>query len=679
MKPVFKVLPLSALIASASLTAAENNIDLPDLVVSADFRPTLASETAVSLTAVDEETISARNAQHIEEILNLVPNVNVSSGGSRANYFQIRGMGETSQFQAPINPSVGLIVDGIDFSRTGSAATLFDVESVQVLRGPQGTKFGTNALAGTILLRSKEPTAETSIHAEAGVAEYGTYNAGIAVGGTLIEDKVLGRASIFSHQSDGYMDNDFLNRDDTMQQDEITARGKLKFLVSDDFTIDVSYVHLDIDNGYDAFTLDNSRTSQSNEPGQDKNLSNGVALKTDWQAANGVTVQTETSYLQSDVVYSFDYDWTNANFNSIFERDRENTSFDIRALSGVNNRIFNDSTDWTIGFFYYDQDEAIDIDDDFGDTFTGDYDTKNTALYGQLDTQLTEKLTLVTGLRVEKFKADYKDTRAVNADTDENLLGGKIGLNYQVNDDHLAFTSLSRGYKSGGINNDNSVTLTDSERRFDTEYNYTVETGLKSFWLDKRMVTDITLFYTQRRDAQINNSLQLSGGGFAILTSNAADAVHQGLEASMNWLVTDKFRVLASLGYLDARFDDYNTASVSLGDRQVAHAPNYTFSVGTEVYPSVNWTVRANIEGKDEFYFSDSHNEQSSSYAIVNASADYSVKNWTVSIWARNLFDRDYYTRGFFFDNTPPTYTDPEKYVQYAEPRVAGITVKYDY
>jgi outer membrane receptor protein involved in Fe transport len=354
MKPVFKLLPLTAFIASATLAAAENNIELPDLVVGADFRPTLASEAAVSLTVIDEEVVSARSAQHVEEILNLVPNVNVSSGGSRANYFQIRGMGETSQFAAPINPSVGLIVDGIDFSRTGSAATLFDVESVEVLRGPQGTKFGTNALAGTILLRSKEPTAETSIHAEAGVAEYGTYNAGIAVGGTLVENKVLGRASIYSHQSDGYMDNAFLNRDDTMEQDELTARGKLRFLVSDNFTLDVNYIHLDIDNGYDAFTLDNSRTSQSNQPGQDKNRSNGVAIETNWQAPNGITLQTETTYLQSDVIYSFDYDWTNADFNSIFERDRENASFDIRVLSGVNNRIFGGTTDWTIGFYYYD-------------------------------------------------------------------------------------------------------------------------------------------------------------------------------------------------------------------------------------------------------------------------------------------------------------------------------------
>src|SRR5690606_6721037 len=94
-------------------------IDLPAVITSADFRPSTAAETPVSLTEIDEETIEARGAQHLEEVLNLAPNVNVSSGASRGQFFQIRGIGERSQFTAPLNPSVGLVIDGIDFSRTG--------------------------------------------------------------------------------------------------------------------------------------------------------------------------------------------------------------------------------------------------------------------------------------------------------------------------------------------------------------------------------------------------------------------------------------------------------------------------------------------------------------------------------------------------------------------------------
>jgi outer membrane receptor protein involved in Fe transport len=148
----------------------------------------------------------------VEDVLNLAPNVNISSGASRGQYFQIRGIGERSQFAAPLNPSVGLVIDGIDFSRTGGAATLFDIERVEVLRGPQGTLYGTNGLAGTINLRSKQASKELDMHFESTLATYNTRAVGVAVGGPLVEDSLLGRIAVHTHQSDGYMDNDFLGR-----------------------------------------------------------------------------------------------------------------------------------------------------------------------------------------------------------------------------------------------------------------------------------------------------------------------------------------------------------------------------------------------------------------------------------------------------------------------------------
>ena len=135
-------------ILSSTAIADETATELPSMVVSADFRPSLAQETPISLTTIDSAIIESRGAQHIEDVLNLAPNVNISSGASRGQFFQIRGIGVRSQFSAPINPSVGLMIDGIDFSRIGGAATLFDIEQVEILRGPQGTQYGTNALAG---------------------------------------------------------------------------------------------------------------------------------------------------------------------------------------------------------------------------------------------------------------------------------------------------------------------------------------------------------------------------------------------------------------------------------------------------------------------------------------------------------------------------------------------------
>ena len=690
MKPITKRLTLiGLLLTSPAFAADELTVDVPAVITSADFRPSTAVETPVSLTEINRETIEARSAQHLEEVLNLAPNVNVSSGASRGQYYQIRGIGERSQFNAPLNPSVGLSIDGIDFSRTGGAATLFDVESVEVLRGPQGTKFGTNGLAGTIAIRSTEPTKDFNMHVETGLANYNTRNLGIAAGGTIVEDKLLGRASIYTHKSDGYMDNDFLDKDDTQDQDELTFRGKLKLLVTNDLTIDANYMHLNINNGYDAFTLDNSRNSLSDQPGKDKQKTDAVGVKANWQASDAVIIQTEATALNSEIVYSYDADWGFPGqfaaglfpyaATERFDRERDNYSFEVRALSDKAGRIFGDTTDWTIGLFHLNQDEAFLYTSDFiSAPLDGDYDTKNTAIYGQLDTHFTDKLTFITGLRVERFDADYDDTNAVNIKTNDTMVGGKLGLNYQVNKAQLLYTSLSRGYKSGGVNN--GSTLPANQREFDTEYNITLEVGVKSSWLSDRLKTTLAMFYTDRRDPQVKNSISSGVGQFIDFTGNASNATHKGAEASLDWFVTDKFRLLGSLGILDAEFDNHSVQGVSFNGRQVAHAPDYTYSLGAELYPTSAWTIRANVEGKDNFYFSDSHDAKSKSYDIVNASADYRHnKNWKVSIWAKNLFDKDYATRGFFFGNNPAKGYIAETFTQLGQPRVGGMTVTYDY
>lgn len=695
LKPITKPLSLIGLLLATHYGfAAESNktIELSDVVVSADFRPSTAEETPVSLTEIDRETIEARGAQHLEEVLNLAPNVNVSAGASRGRFFQIRGMGILSQYDNPVNPSVGLIIDGIDFSRLGGAATTFDIDSVEILQGPQGTKFGPNAIAGAITMRSAEPTKEFKMRAQTSVGEYNTRNFGAAVGGTIVEDQLLGRASIYTHKSDGYMQNDTLGRDDTQKQDELTFRGKLKLFATDDLTLDFTLMHVNVDNGYDGFTLDNSRHSTSNQPGVDTQNTNAFAVKANWQASDAVVIQSEATYLNSSSTYSFDGDWRTADDGEKHNRDRDNYSFEVRALSDKAGRIFNDSTDWTVGVYRFVQDERFNsrVDyrsygSDYLTQISGKYKTENTALFGQLDSHLTDKLTLVSGLRVEDFKAQYSDSgfvysvaSSVKKNVSETLLGAKLGLNYQAEANQLLYTSLTRGYKPGGINN--NASLPQNERQFNTEYMWSFETGLKSSWLEDSLTTNLAVFYAKRLDAQTHSSTQISGtGNFIEFYDNAARATHQGLEASMDWFLTDRFRVIGSLGYLDAKFDRYqdpDPAAYNPQGRQVAHAPKYTFNLGSEFYANEALTLRANVEGKDGFYFSDSHSAKSNGYALLNASADYKYdKHWKLSIWARNLLDKDYATRGFYFDNGFGT----QRYVQYGEPRVAGLTVSYDY
>ncbi|MBE0439829.1 MAG: TonB-dependent receptor [Gammaproteobacteria bacterium] len=695
-----KVLSIAILCVIATSANAEET-KLPSMIVGADFRPNIALKTPVSLTSINSETIESRGAQHVEDVLNLAPNVNVSSGASRGQYFQIRGIGERSEFKAPLNPSVGLYIDGIDLSRSGGAATLFDIEQVEILRGPQGTLYGANALAGLINLQSKQPTEELAIHVETGIANHNTHNVGVAVGGALIENVLLGRMSVYSYQSDGYMDNSFLGRN-TQDKDEITARGHLKWLVNNDLTLDLNLLHIDIDNGYDAFTFDNTRNSVADQPGKDAQKTDAFALKSDWRANDKIQIQSTVTYSQSDLEYSYDDDWSNANqfdpddfpysgFDQ-YLRDRENYSFEGRILSNENGKIFNNSTAWTVGFYHANQKQDLNrnyFDNDTPDVFpfSNAYDTLNTSIFGQLNSDLSEKLMLISGLRIENWQAEYSDSNSLDIEKDEVLYGGKLGLQYQIEPTHMLFTTLSRGYKAGGINDD--PRLTSNERSFDSEYSWTIEAGIKSAWLEGDLITNITTFYTLRKDAQLKTSLAVPkvlgpGTDFIDYFVNAEKVTNIGVEADLDWFINNQWRVLASVGLLDAVLDDYENPElladgITLSGRRIAHAPAYQFSLGGEYYVTNNWTFRANVEGKDEFYFSNSHNSKSNSYVLVNSSLDYAKGNWKVSVWGRNLLDKDYDTRGFFFGIDPSADYAPKSYTQKGDPRVVGVNLTWDY
>jgi outer membrane receptor protein involved in Fe transport len=675
-----------------SLTSSATADELETVTVDADFRPTTLEDSTVSVSVVDEKTVEERGAKHIEEILNIAPNVNSASGASRARYFQIRGIGERSQFVTPINPSVGLYIDGIDFSRSGASATLFDVDQVEIIRGPQGTKYGANALAGIINIKTKEPSNEREGKIEVGFGSFNQKSLGIAAGGPLIKNKLLGRFSLHSNQSDGYITNTFLNRDDTNNIDELTARGHLKWLASDDLTVDLKVLHLDIDNGYDAFNFDNNFSTESDEPGKDKQKTNAFSIDTLWDANEKVTLETSVSFSDSDLEYSYDEDWSYVGqfdpslfpYSSFdqYLRNRKNTSLDVRILSNEEGRIFNDKTDWVIGLYHSKKTEDLQREYTFLTTdFFSQYDTKNTALYGQLDTQINDKLKVITGLRLEQWDADYSDTENINIKTDEVLHGGKLGFEYQLNENHLTHASVSRGYKAGGVNNERPLPP-GADIDFDTEFLWNFEVGLNSSFFDDKLTTRVSAFYAKRKDLQTKKSfVKPRGDGSSSFTDyidNSSEGYNYGLETELDWKLSDKWRIKSSLGLLDTQFlQDTDTGTIK---REQAHAPNYQYSLGTEYDISPKLTAGINLEGKDGFFFSDRHNAKTDSYKLLNANLSYKHKDWTTTLWGRNILDKDYDVRGFgSFGNNPGNGYAVETYTQKGEPRTVGLTVSLDF
>ncbi|NND82576.1 MAG: TonB-dependent receptor plug domain-containing protein, partial [Gammaproteobacteria bacterium] len=199
---------------------------LTEIVVTAELLESSPLEIPNSVSVVDAQAIEQRSARHLEDLLNMAPNVNFASGASRGRFVQIRGIGERSEFQEPIINSVGILVDGIDLTGIATAASTLDLKQVEVLRGPQGTLHGANALAGLINMVSNVPTDQFESSLNVALEEFG----GRQLGGVLsgpINDQTAYRIAVNHFASDGFVDNVFLNRADTNNIDETAARLRL--------------------------------------------------------------------------------------------------------------------------------------------------------------------------------------------------------------------------------------------------------------------------------------------------------------------------------------------------------------------------------------------------------------------------------------------------------------------
>jgi outer membrane receptor protein involved in Fe transport len=696
---------LAAITAAPLTIALAQSDDLEEIVVTADFRRARIEESPVSVTVVDREQLRATTQQHFEEAIRNVPNLNFSGEGSRARYFQLRGVGELEQYDGAPNPSIGFIVDDIDFSGLGSIGTLFDVERVEVLRGPQGTRYGANALGGLVYMRSQAPSATFAADVEATMGSDGTDAIGAALGGPL-GDALGFRASVQTYENSGFRDNVFLGRDDTYGRDELTARGKLAWSPRDDVQVDFTGLHIDIDNGYDAWAVDNGFNTYSDKPGRDaqRSTAGSARVLAELERLDLVSI---TAFADTDAVFSFDADWGNAAYWAPYvydyvttnDRERRMLSQEIRLLSKPG-AIAGGRGDWLAGVYVLDVDERNDhldvgaYDDgsfctpcELDNPVVSDYGATNLALFGQLALAATEKLGVTVGLRWERRSADYLDTNANAFSPDDAMLGGELAFDWQLAERRSAYLRLARGYKAGGFNVslagvdfgsvDNGA-LSPEQIEFDPESLTSLEAGLRATSADGRLRADIGLFVARRDDQQVKVPLQLQLGdpaSFLFVTANSERGKLHGVEATFDWQATERFGFSAALGLLRAEIDEF-TLFPAIAGREQAHAPEYTYSLAATYAAPSGWWGRLDYSGMDEFFFDYGHDQKSESYGLANLSVGRDFDAWNVKLWVRNLLDEEYAVRGFFFGNEPPDFP-PTLYTRLGDPRHYGITVSY--
>lgn len=686
---------------------------LTEIVVTAELLEDNVLQLPNSVTVISDELIQQRSAQHLEDLLNLAPNVNFATGASRGRFLQVRGIGERSEFQEPIINSVGIVLDGIDLTGIGSVASTLDVQQVEVLRGPQGTLFGANALAGLVNVVSNRPSEEFSGRVTAAVEEFGGMELSGVISGPSSDDSAY-RLAIKHYESDGFTEDVFLGRDDTNNIDETTARARYVHQLTDQLSLDATLFLADINNGYDAFSLDNTRQTYSDEPGVDTAETVAGAVRLDYSLNDDLRFEGLLSIADSDLEYRFDEDWSHTGicentacdsdlfgfdwfYSSVddYQRENRNTSADLRLVSTASEHVA-----WVAGLYLRDQNIDLLRVYTFNDgDFVSELDTVNSAIYGQADFSLNQRWSITAGLRLENRDLDYLDNTGATADTSESLWGGRLALEYQADNGAFYYGLISRGYKPGGFNLDGSISA--DRREFDTETMLNFELGMKQSFLNDSLFLQVALFYQDRHDIQSKQSIVASlatgeiGGqcpcSFTDFTDNAASGTNKGLELELNWLASDRLSVYASLGLLDSEFDTLltfdhveadrdNGIPFDLDGREQAHAPGYQWVIGGSFAVTEQITLSGSIEAKDDFLFSDRHEERSDAYELLNLELAYRAESWEVAIYGKNLTDELVKTRGFgSFGNDPRKFYETEPYNQFAAPRVVGVKASLDF
>jgi len=636
----------TAMLAMPSTAQAQ----LDEVITTAQRRVQNVQDVAVAVSSYSVETLEAYQIDEPLDLINSVPNLfgGNNTGLGTANQYYLRGQGQDESF-ATFDPAVGTYIDDVYVSRqNANNASLFDVERIEVLRGPQGTLFGRNTSGGAINIVLAKPDEEFGGFVEAG---YGRFNE-ILLRGTVdapLGERVRTKVSAFLNKDDGWLRNTTSGGRDN-DKDSFGVRAAASIDISDALLWDVTADYVDA-NEANATGGANPRSTASRLAAGEPlaNLLPGVVQKADYgNSAKSINV---TSNLQfdtgnGDVDFILGYRDLAQDFLvnfplPNFTRFRPSTSEDEFVIDNLgdheqfsaelkyNTSFMDDRLNLTTGLYYIDETNVTDVAAYFVPFFSTSRDrivtntSRGFAVYGQSDFDITEKLTLTAGLRWtdETKEIELSDNQPLGNATDlttanlvaagidtkisETVLTPRFALGYDVNDDTLLFASATRGFRTGGWSARGGTAA--AVRPFKSEFIWSYEAGLKTEIWDNRMRLNLTGFYSDLKDLQINASDDQ--GNFSITNTGGLEVL--GFEGEMIFQPTDNVNIFASLGLQDAEYVDtedqqaecnaafptggqgvYGSLAPDCSVADVKRSPKYSFGFGGSVDIAVgDWTV----------------------------------------------------------------------------------------
>ena len=693
-----------------SVTMIEAVIMSKEIIVRAGLSDESLQKVASSVTVITGDHIRETGADHFQSLTEQIPNLNWAGGTSRPRYFQIRGIGERSHYfgEGPPNFSVGFVLDDMDLSGLGMVGLLYDIDQIEIFKGPQSSVYGPNAMAGLISLKSTDPTDHFEMRTSTSFGSDNHYGGSSVMNVHFMKNMKL-RLGGVNNYSDGFRENVTQSVTHTNKREESFSRMKLSYDPNNQLSILATLIYTKLENGYDAWAPDNNTDfkTYSNDKGEDSQRTYGYSLRANFEASENLSITSITSFTETDLVHAYDGDWADSTYwhdNHDFdpavegwayefydknERNRANLSQEIRLSMG--SIILG-------GYFKHliEQDEAKGYL--FGGVATdaiSHYDFQATAGYAQYGLDLTSSLKLKANVRFENNSIIYDGSSQgfndywekiflppIHFNIDHSMLGYRAALHY-LKDEYTSFYgSVSQGYKSGGVNQ--QPYLSDISRPYEPEFIRNFEIGLKH--ATDKYRTQLSVFYGQRKDQQVSVSSQQVEGdpnSFLYYTGNAGSGTIQGFEWENMLNVSSNLSMDASLGYLKTWVDKFiyfasEGMETSGGDREAAMSPIITGSI------RLNYSNDSGIFGsvrssyKSGYFYSDSHNKKAEPYTLTNLALGKSFGKTTTTIWIRNAFNERFTTRGFYFGLIPPDYPD-QLWKSYGDPRQIGVSMDYKF
>jgi iron complex outermembrane receptor protein len=682
---------------------------LDEVIVSAEKAEERLQSLPSTVSSIGSRQVTELRLWNISSITAVVPNLYSANSGDNRNVTSIRGIGTTSYEQA-----VATYVDGVNqFSLDTYIPNLFDIERIEVLRGPQGTLYGRNAMGGVINIITKKPSNRTQTYAEANVGNFGLLRLSMAVKTPLIKDKLfLGVAALYE-QRKGYYTNEF-NGKDFDRQKNINGNYYLKYIPIQKLDITLNVKHLNNRNN-GPFPLATDRTTAFEKPytvNQD-----AVTTMNDDNLNASLSLQLRAAAFRFSSLTAFQSNYR------VYENPIDGDFSPLDAISIVNNygKDFNkvkvwtqefrfSSPDyapgkwkWTAGTFFFTQDNPVKQgvafgkdamllgipDSNFTTINTNLAKNKGLAVFGQFSYKITEKLSVVAGLRYdlenrklaisgEYYKAPgpaFPVMADTSASDNFDALSPKAGLQYQISADQSLYLNYSRGYRSGGFTSLTSDPSQPPLYAYEPESSNNIELGWKNYFWDKRLTLNAALFYSFVDNVQvptlvlpdaitvISNSGKLNTKGAEIEVSARA---FKGLEIFYSAGITDavygtlNLPVNGNVEKLDGNHQIFTPAYTSFLTGQYSYVPGKNASF--RFTGRVEWMVL----GKQYYDLSNTISQEA--YGLVNARLGIEMKHVGIFVWSRNLGDKKYISYAYDFGG-----------IHLGDPRTYGVTLSVVY